>query len=81
MIGLFVYAFPGDFLTLLLILPYFLLFRALRDRFLMAFQAGVEVRHSRKDLGFEEAMACITFQSLFQMLFMIKRDGLLSLGA
>jgi hypothetical protein len=32
-------------------------------------------------LGFEEAVACVTPQPLFQMLFMIERDGLLGLGA
>jgi hypothetical protein len=32
-------------------------------------------------LGFEEAMACVTPQSLFYMLFMIERDGLFGLGA
>ena len=47
----------------------------------MAFQAGVEVGYPGKDLGFEEAMASVTVQSLFQMLFVIERDGLFSLGA
>jgi hypothetical protein len=32
-------------------------------------------------LGFEKAVACVTPQSLFQMLFMIERDGLLDFGA
>jgi len=32
-------------------------------------------------LGFEEAVACVTPQSLFHMFFMIERDGLLDLGA
>jgi hypothetical protein len=47
----------------------------------MTFQAGVDVGHSGEGLGFEEAMACVTPQSLFHMLFMIERDGLLGLGA
>ncbi len=51
------------------------------DRVLMAFQAGVDVGHPGEGLGFEEAVACVTPQSLFHMFFMIERDGLLSLGA
>jgi hypothetical protein len=47
----------------------------------MAFQAGVDVGHPGEGLGFEEAMACITSQSLFHMLFVIERDGLIGLGA
>jgi len=46
----------------------------------MAFQAGIDVGHPGEGLGFEKAVACITPQSLFDMLFMIERDGLLSLG-
>ena len=46
----------------------------------MTFQAGVKVRYSGEGLGFEKAVACVTPQSLFQMLFMIERDGLLGLG-
>jgi len=47
----------------------------------MTFQAGVEVGYPGKGLGFEEAVARVTAQSLFQMFFVIERDGLLSLGA
>jgi hypothetical protein len=65
----------------LLKLSDFFFFFALCDRFLVAFQAGVEVGHPRKGLGFEEAVAIVTIQSLLQMLFVIERDGLLSLGA
>jgi len=81
MIRLFIYPLPGDFFTLLLRLPDFFLFRVFRDGFLMTFQADVEVGHSGEGLGFEKAVACVTPQSLFQMLFMIERDGLLDLGA
>jgi hypothetical protein len=65
----------------LLKLSDFFFFFALRDRFLVAFQASVEVGQPGIGLGFEEAVASIAFQSLFQMLFVIERDGLLSLGA
>jgi len=47
----------------------------------MTFQAGVQVRHPRKGLGLEEAVAGVTFQSLFQMLFVIERDGLFGFRA
>jgi hypothetical protein len=81
MIRLFVNPFPGDFFTLLLKLSDFFLFGSFCYRFLMTFQAGVEIGHPGEGLGFEEAVACITPQSLFHMLFMIERDGLFSLGA
>ena len=47
----------------------------------MTFQAGVEIGHPGEGLGFEEAVACVTPQSLFDMLFMIERDRLVSLRA
>jgi hypothetical protein len=47
----------------------------------MTFQAGVEVGYPGKGLSFKEAVASLTVQSLFQMLLVIERDGLLSLGA
>ena len=77
MIRLFVYSFPGDFFALLFKKSDFFLFRCLRHRFLMALQAGVDVRHPGEDLGFEEAVACVTPRSLFDMFFMIERDRLL----
>ncbi len=46
----------------------------------MTFQAGVEVGHPWKSLGFEEAMARVAGQPLFQMFFMIERDGLIGFG-
>ena len=81
MIRLFVNPPPGDLLTLLLILSDFFLFRRLRHRFLMALQAGVDVRHPREGLGLEEAVACVTSQTLIDMLFMIERNRLFRLGA
>jgi len=81
MIRLFVYSFPGDFPAFLLKDPDLFLFRRLRHRLLMAFQARVDVRHPGEGLGFEEAVACVTPQSLFDMLFMIERDRLVTLGA
>ena len=81
MIGLFIYPLPGNFLTLLLSLPDLFLFWALGDGILMAFEADVQVGHPGEGLGFEEAVTCVTSQSLFQMFFMIERDGLLGLGA
>ena len=81
MIGLFIYPLPGNFLTLLLSLPDLFLFRALGYGILMAFEADVKVGHPGEGLGFEEAVACVTPQSLFRMLFMIERNGLLGLGA
>jgi hypothetical protein len=81
MIRLFIYPLPGDLFTLLLRLPDFFLFRAFRDGFLMTFYADFKVGHPGEGLGFEEAVACVTPQPLFQMLFMIERDGLLGLGA
>ena len=47
----------------------------------MAFEAGVVARHPGEGLGFKETMACVTLQSLFYMLFVIERDGLISLRA
>lgn len=79
MIWLFIYPLPGDFLMAFLKLSDFFFLGGFCDRFLVAFQAGVHVRHSREGLGFEEAVACITPQSLFQMLFMIERDRLIGL--
>ena len=81
MIRLFVQRSPKNFFFFLLDLPDFFFFPTFCDGVLMTFQAGVEVRHPGKGLGFEEAVASVTFQSLFQMLFVIERDGLLSLGA
>ena len=81
MIRLFIDAFPWNWGILLLKLPDFFFFWAFRDGFLMAFKAGIQVRHPRKGLGFKEAVACVTAQTLFQMFFMIERDGLLGLGA
>jgi hypothetical protein len=79
MIRLFIYPFPGDFFAPFLKLPNFFLLGIFCDGFLMAFQAGVDVGHPGEGLGFEEAVACFTPQSLFHMLFMIERDGLLGL--
>ena len=45
----------------------------------MTFEAGVYVRYPGEGLGFEKAVTCVTPQSLFQMLFMIERDGLIGL--
>ena len=81
MIGLFIYPLPGNFLTLLMSLPDLFLFRALGDGILMAFEADVKVGHAGEGLGFEEAVACVTPQSLIHMLFMIERNGLLGPGA
>jgi hypothetical protein len=81
MVWLFIYPFPGDFFMALLKLSDFFFFGGFCDRFLVAFQAGVNVRYSGEGLGFEKAVACVTPQSLFQMLFMIERDGLLDFGA
>jgi len=47
----------------------------------MTFKASIEVRHPRKGLGFKEAVACVTAQTLIQMFFMIEGDGLVGLGA
>jgi len=80
-IRLFVYPFPGNFLTLLLKLPDFFLFCGLCDGIFMTFEACVEVRHPGEGLGSEETVACITPQTLFQMLFVIERDGLLGFRA
>jgi len=77
MIGLFIYPLPGNFLTLLLSLPDLFLFRALGYGILMAFEADVKVGHPGEGLGFEEAVACVTPRSLFDMFFMIERDRLL----
>ncbi|OGP62340.1 MAG: hypothetical protein A2169_11640 [Deltaproteobacteria bacterium RBG_13_47_9] len=81
MIGLFIYPFPRDFFTLFLKLSDFFLFGVFCDGFLMAFEAGIDVGYPGEGLCFEEAVAGVTPQSLFQMLFMIERDGLLGPGA
>jgi hypothetical protein len=47
----------------------------------MAFEAGVQVRHSGEGLDFKIAVARFTLQTLFDMLFVIERDGLLGLRA
>ncbi len=79
MIGLFIYLFPRDFFPPLLELPDFFFFCILCYWFFMAFQTGIDDGHSGEGLGFKEAMACVTLQSLFNMLFVIERDGLISL--
>lgn len=79
MIRLFIYSFPRDFLPLFLKLSDFLFLWRLGDRFFMAFEADAVARHSGEGLGFKEGMACITFQSLLSMLFMIERDRLVGL--
>ena len=81
MIRLLIYPFPGYTFTLLLKLSDFFFFWGFGYGILMAFEADVKVGHPGEGLGFEEAMACITPQSLFHMLFMIERDGLIGLGA
>ena len=81
MVWLFIYPFPGDFFMALLKLSDFFFFGGFCDRFLMTFKASIDVRHPRKGLGFKEAVTCVTPQPLFQMFFMIERDGLLGLGA
>jgi hypothetical protein len=80
MIRLFIYPLPRDFFILLLKFPDFFLFWALRDGVFMAFQAVSDAGYPGEDLGFEEAVACVTLQPLFTMFFMIERDGLLGLG-
>jgi hypothetical protein len=77
MVWLFIYPFPGDLFIPLLELSDFFFFGGFCDRFLVAFQAGVNVRYPGEGLGFEEAVACVTPQSLFQMFFMVERDGLI----
>jgi hypothetical protein len=81
MIGLLIYPFPWDFFPFFLKLSDFFFFWRLSDRFFVAFEADVVVRHSREGLGFKEAVACITPQSLLNMLFMIERDRLIGLRA
>ncbi len=81
MIRLFIYPPPGDFLPLLLRLPDFFFFRAFCDGVLMAVYAEIEVGHAGEGLGFEEAVASLTPQSLIHMLFVIERNRLLGLGA
>ena len=81
MIRLLINALPGNGGILLLKLSDFFFFLAFCDGFLMTFKAGIEVRHPGKDLGLEEAVAGVAFQSLFQMLFVIERDGLVGFGA
>jgi hypothetical protein len=81
MIRLFVYPSPGDLLPPFLKLPDLFLFRIFCNGLLMTLQTGGYVRQSGKSLGFEIAVACVTPQSLVDMLFMIERDRLLGLGA
>ena len=81
MIRLLINAPPGNGGILLLKLSDFFFFLAFRDRFLMTFKASIDARHPRKGLGLEEAVAGVTFQSLFQMLFVIERDGLVGFRA
>lgn len=72
MIGFYVNPFPGNFFPLFSKLPDFFLFWALSDGVLMAFKAGVDVRHSGEGLGFVKAVAGIALQSLFHVLFVIE---------
>ena len=81
MIRLFINAPPENWGIFLLKLSDFFFFGGFCDRFLMTFKANIDVRHPRKGLGFKEAVTCVTPQPLFQMFFMIERDGLLGLGA
>jgi hypothetical protein len=79
MIRLFIYPFPGDLFIALLKLSDLFFLGGFCDRFLVAFQAGVNVRYPGEGLGFEKAVTCVTPQSLSHMLFMIERDGLIGL--
>jgi len=79
MVRLFVYSFPRNFLSFFLKLSDLFFLGGFCDRFLVAFQAGVNVRYPGEGLGFEKAVTCVTPQSLSHMLFMIERDGLIGL--
>ena len=62
----------------LLKLSDFFLFGGFCDRFLMTFKASIDVRHPRKGLGFKEAVACVTAQTLVHVFLMIEGDRLLN---
>jgi len=78
MVWLFINALPEDWGTLLLKFPDFFFFWAFRDGFLMTFKASIDVRHPRKGLGFKEAVACVTAQTLVHVFLMIEGDRLLN---
>ncbi len=78
-IRLSIYSFPRDCLPFFLKLSDFFFFRRLGDRFFVAFEADAVARHSGEGLGLKEGMACITFQPLLSMLFVIERDRLVGL--
>jgi hypothetical protein len=81
MVRLFIQPPPRNFFFFLLKLSYFFFLLTFCDGFLMTFHADIEVGYPGKSLSFKEAVASVTVQSLFQMLFVTERDGLLSLGA
>ncbi len=70
-------SFPRNFFSLFLKLPDLFFLWGLRNRFFMAFEAGIQVGQSGEGLGFIEMMTGIALQPLFQVLFMVERDGLL----
>ncbi len=77
MVRLFIDPFPRDFFSLFLKLPDLFFLRGLSNGFFVTFKAGHEVGNSGKGLGFEEAVARVTFQPLFRMLLMVEGYRLL----
>ena len=71
-VRLFIDPFPRNFLSLFLKLSDLFFLGGLGNGFIMAFKAGGQVRESGEGLGFEEAVTCVTLQSLFHMLFVIE---------
>jgi len=71
-IGFSVNPFPGNLFSFFGKSPDLFFLRGLGHRLFMAFKAGGDVRNSRKVLGFEETVTCITPQTLFDMLFVVK---------
>jgi hypothetical protein len=68
-----------DFFIFLLKFSDFFLFCILCNRFLMTFQAGINIGHPGEGLSFEEAVADVTLQPLAHMFLMVEGDRLLNL--
>jgi hypothetical protein len=81
MIWLLVKALPGDRLSFLLKLSDLLLFLAFCNGLFVTLQTRGYVRHSGEGLLIKIGMASDAFHSLLLMFFVIKRNGLFSLGA
>jgi maltodextrin utilization protein YvdJ len=81
MVGLPVESPPTDLFSLISKLSDLFFLWTFRHGFLMAFEAGGEVRRASECLGFVEPVAMVAVQSLGHVLLVIERDRLLDPGS